>query len=696
MEATAKPLNLSAEGFQLGPTDEPMLPHPPLPRGITWEQVGTDEYHKAIAKDNRLARQYWAYYRQRPFSFLRECVRITNKDGQRVNLDITCPLYRRAQEWFAKNWLHQHYTTGRVRLVILKARQWGATTLACGLNCHQLVFNQHDLILEVADNKFGSQGILDMLRGMVNDLPEWLQPTLDRDSKNQLRLDGEFAANIGMGRFSKSAIIVDTAMNVRAGRKWTLKGYHGTEVAYWGENAGEVLDGCLAAVAKRGYSNVILESTAYGWGGTFFDMVRHAQLGKGAFRLVFIPWFAIDEYRLKPGDPALLETSGQVTDPMVLQVLIDKKRYAEADLDADEIALIEGCAKDRFGPVKAEQILWRRWMIDTDCRGDIQKFCQEYPATAEEAFLVTGEPTFSPSALVHQSVNSVKPPAWTGEMVVTKAADETPEQVEFREAHFGRVKVWDKPEDGHDYIVAGDFSEGDELIAGIESQGAEDVAPTKGKKTTRKGALPDRTAFFVLDRMTKKQVASAVGRFVPDEADEMFWALCQWYNGAMMVPEVNSAFGTSAVQFAIDKGYHRIYQRKVYDSVLACDVYKYGWITSRESRGIMFSTARGTLRQKRCIIQSQNTVDELMSMINARLPSGKMKEQAKSGSKDDDAIACVIALQVDRELGEAHAELEAAKRLLDPSHPDYAIWQTMLDESREKPEGFVISQYTRA
>ncbi len=67
-------------------------------------------------------------------------------------------------------------------------------------------------------------------------------------------------------------------------------------MAFW-PNADEHLAGVLQAVPNEKNTEVILESTANGVGGVFYDYVMDADAGRGDFELVFIPWFWQDEYR---------------------------------------------------------------------------------------------------------------------------------------------------------------------------------------------------------------------------------------------------------------------------------------------------------------------------------------------------------------------------------------------------------------
>ena len=136
-------------------------------------------------------------------------------------------------------------------------------------------------------------------------------------------------------------------------------------MAFWA-HADTHIAGVLQAVPDAPGTEVILESTANGVGGTFHKMWRDAETGAGDFIAIFVPWYWQEEYR----------------------------RPAPADfvLDAEEITY---AGLYRLSP---EQMVWRRAKI-AELR-DPALFMQEYPASAAEAFQNTGHDSYIPPSLV--------------------------------------------------------------------------------------------------------------------------------------------------------------------------------------------------------------------------------------------------------------------------------------------------------
>ena len=78
---------------------------------------------------------------------------------------------------------------------------------------------------------------------------------------------------------------------------------------------------------------------------------------------------------------------------------------AQEQWDDEELALQED-----YG-LEAAQLRWRRWCISANCGGDPDRFTQEYPALADEAFLASGRPVFASRALAKAYAAAKEPVA---------------------------------------------------------------------------------------------------------------------------------------------------------------------------------------------------------------------------------------------------------------------------------------------
>jgi hypothetical protein len=281
-------------------------------------------------------------------------LKIKAKSGQQLPL-----ILNKAQLYVHSRIEEQRERTGRVRALILKARQQGFSTyigarfynrasLYAGTNVYILTHEQ-----AATDNLFA------MVTRYHENNP--IRPTTGKANAKELifpKLDSGYA--------------VGTAGQKAVGRSKTIHLLHGSEVAFW-PNAKDHFAGIVQTVPDLPGTEIILESTANGVGGEFHEKWQLAEEGIGDYIAIFVPWFWSDEYRRPVPDG--------------FQVSYDKKEdqlYSEAEY------------QKAYG-LTDSQMAWRRAKI-ADLGEEL--FMQEYPATAEEAFQVTGHDSFIKSPLV--------------------------------------------------------------------------------------------------------------------------------------------------------------------------------------------------------------------------------------------------------------------------------------------------------
>ena len=286
-----------------------------------------------------------------PF-YAEHCLKIRPKAGGLVPLRLN-----RIQRTLHDRLEEQVRETGRVRALILKARQpgvstyvegryfWHVTKLA-GIQAFILTHAQ-----QATDNLFG------MAERFHENLPAPLVLHTGAANAKELSFDG-----------LDSGIMVSTAGAKGAGRAQTIQLFHGSEVAHW-PNAAEHAAGVLQAIPNAPGTEVILESTANGVGGLFYDMVKAVEANRSEYILIFIPWFWHDEYRADPPE-------GWTAPPEFIEYgaahEIDAQQLYWAWSKNGELAQACGASPD--------EICWL--------------FRQEYPALSAEAFQVSGHESY--------------------------------------------------------------------------------------------------------------------------------------------------------------------------------------------------------------------------------------------------------------------------------------------------------------
>lgn len=271
------------------------------------------------------------------------CLKIRTKSGQ-----IRPFILNQAQRHIHNRIEDQRRRTGKVRAIIVKGRQQGASTYIAGRfywrSSHRRGCRVYILTHEQAatDNLFG------MVDRYHEHCPALVKPLTGASNAKELsfpRLDSGYQ--------------VATAGAKATGRSNTIQMFHGSEVAFW-PNAADHFAGSIQAVPDEPDTEIILESTGNGLSGEFHKRATDALAGRGDYELIFVPWFWEDGYRREvPQDFALDE---------------EEAKYAD----------LHGC--------DLGQMAWRRAKIIE--LGDPMKFKQEYPATVTEAFQAVGHDSF--------------------------------------------------------------------------------------------------------------------------------------------------------------------------------------------------------------------------------------------------------------------------------------------------------------
>jgi hypothetical protein len=282
-------------------------------------------------------------------AFARERLRIRAKSGATVPL-----IFNRAQQFLHAKLEEQRAATGKVRALILKGRQQGCSTYVGGRFYHKVINGRGQRAFILTHEDQATQNLFDMVKRFQEHMPGDERPITGLANAKELifdALDGGYK--------------VGTAGTKGIGRSSTIQLFHGSEVGFW-PHADTHAAGVLQAVPDEPGTEAILESTANGLGNFFHQTWRDAENGKSDFQAIFIPWYWQEEYRIAA--PA----SFAPTD--------EEREYARLyDLDNDQLA-------------------WRRAKIIQ--LKDPSLFKQEYPATAAEAFQMSGHDSYIPPALI--------------------------------------------------------------------------------------------------------------------------------------------------------------------------------------------------------------------------------------------------------------------------------------------------------
>jgi hypothetical protein len=299
-----------------------------------------------LSDDQKALRQSWKDHLPK---FAEDCLYLKSKAGviERFRMNA-------AQQYIHQQLEAQKAKTGKVRALILKARQQGVSTYVGARFYHRSQFYAGTSVFILTHE----QDATDNLFGMVDRFHNYMHP--------DLRLKAG-AANAKQLLFpgADSGYSVGTAGTRAVGRSKTIQCLHGSECAFW-PNAAEHFAGLVQALPDLPDTEAILESTANGVGGEFHERWRQAESGDGDYIPVFIPWFISNEYERDV--PVGFELSDEEVQVATLYGLTERK------------------------------MAWRRAKLAE--LKDVALFQQEYPSCAADAFQTTGHESFIPSRTV--------------------------------------------------------------------------------------------------------------------------------------------------------------------------------------------------------------------------------------------------------------------------------------------------------
>lgn len=481
------------------------------------------------------------------------------------------------------------------RYIVLKARQMGLSTLFEGLIFQDTSTKENKNSLIIAHEENASSNLFQMSKLYYENLPELIRPMKKYANGKVLSFenpdgdDNEKAKNPGL----RSKISIATAGAGEVGRSATYHNIHASEVAFF-PDAKTTMLGLLQSVPDQPNTLVVLESTANGVGDWFHEMWGKAERGENEFTPIFLPWFIQPEYRREFASEAQKEQ------------FISEVSQTNKTMNGEEVRSYEWELKEKHN-LTWEQMNWRKHTIQNKCQGDDILFMQEYPCTAEEAFISSGRPKFSIRALrKYQTI--------TKEPIRRGYLQEKDGKVTFLDDSKGYISIWKEPEPNVNYAIGADVAEG--LASGDFSC-----------------ALVGSDEFDI--------VAMWHGHIDPDLYGEELVKLGKFYNQAYLGVE-NNNHGLTTLTTIKKREYWNIYFSKSHDKISENITQKMGWTTSIRTKPLMIDKLSEYVREHYIGIPSNQVISEMFTYVIEDNGS----TNAQSGCHDDTVMAGAILLQL--------------------------------------------------
>ena len=414
-----------------------------------------------------------------------------------------------------------------------------------------------------------------------------------------------------------------TLANPNAGRSGTYQVLIITEVAYLAEegvsNATNVLNGLLKCVPMEPDTIVAQESTAKGATGDFYDTFTKAltfeefKSGKNGYVKVFAAWYEFDDSRLDPSSEGI---------------------HSIDDLTEDESKLAAKWSLD------LAQVAWMRMSLRDECKGDWDRFCQDYPFDPESAFLKSGRCRFGADGLAYQDQVSLIRSRSHGVMEYNARAD----RVSFlpTNEHQARCIRWETPKDGCRYLITVD------PMTGASQTGGDD--PDSHSVLVHRAGYMERGQWVEPALVMRNMLVPDGKRFGCwwdiDVLEEEVWRMARYWH-AMIVPEMNMDRGM--VELLKLRGDVDIYQREIFNRREMTRTKALGWMTDVKTRPMIIESLARAIREAgrgdmsagyevRCPWAIQQMKDFIVK-TNGR-------SEATTGKHDDDVLAMAMGVQL--------------------------------------------------
>ncbi len=560
---------------------------------MNMEKPSSSDTHKVVEQFVRLRFRY-------DFAFWAAVlVYIKNKGGgEDVLFRLTRP-----QRRFVKTLEELRLAGKPIRLILLKARQWGgSTTSQLYMAWLQLVHKIGLNSLIIAHQGSASDEIMDMFNRMIENYPVSM---LHHIGESYAENEDKF---VGVGKSGSIRRVPQRNCKIKIGtaeRPDSCRGgdynlVHLSEVAYWkttdGKKPEDIVRSACSGVLLKPYTMIVYESTANGTGNFFQREYDAAKAGRSMFKAMFISWFDIDQYSMPFGSEE------------------EKKNFA--------ITLWENRNNANVMSDREENgaYLWKLWELGATLeainwyvheragKNSHSEMASEFPSDDVEAFVNSGNRVFD-DVLVDRLKKSCRPPRFIGD--VYGDADEGKEALKhlrFHEDKQGLLWIWEKPDIDPDEKILYRY-----LVT-------VDIGGRSNKADWSVIAVFDR--LYMIDGDKPSVVAQWYGHI---DIDLLAWKAAQiaaYYDNALLVIESNTLETHDKERYVegdqslfilnqIKEVYDNLYARRPSeDDIKEGKPRKYGFHTNVSTKPIIISTLVKVVREGMYVERDERCLNE--------------------------------------------------------------------------------------
>lgn len=502
-----------------------------------------------------------------------------------------------------------------IRLILLKARQWGGST------CTQMYFAWLQLVhkvglnsLIVAHVKDTSTEIKDMFDRMMNHYPlEMLYEMGASYNVNEPKMVGVGnSVNIHRIPQRNCKIKIGTAEKPESARGGDYNLVHCSEVAMWkktdGKTPQQIVRSACSGILLRPYTMIVYESTANGTGNFFHTEYLAAKEGKSQFTALFISWFDIEQYSMDFGKENIILPGIPTNIIDFCKWLYKNRNNRNVNSNREESGQYLYWLWEKGATLEA--INW--YIHERAGKSDHGEMASEYPSDDEEAFVHSGARVFD-KAKVNKLRKACKPPKFIGDVYAKgDEGEEALDDLHFREDSQGLLWIWEKPEIFEDEQVT------DRYLTIVDVGGRTSKA--------------DWSVIVVLDRywMMEGDKPTVVAQWYGHiDIDLLAWKAAQiaaYYDNSMLVIESNTIEthdkerhieGGDQSQFILNQlkeVYPNLYARKQSEEEINEGwPVKYGFHTNVATKPMIISTLVKVIREQLYVERDERCLDEYIT-----------------------------------------------------------------------------------
>lgn len=489
-----------------------------------------------------------------------------------------------------------------IRIVLLKARQWGgSTTSQLYMAWLQLVHKVGLNSLIIAHQGAGSDEIKDMFDRMIRNYPvEMLHKLGETYNENEPKL-------VGVGKSGSTHRVPQRNCKIKIGtaeRPDSCRGgdynlVHLSEVGLWkateGKKPEDIVRSACSGVLLRPYTMIVYESTANGTGNFFQREYDDAKSGKSQFEAMFVSWFDIEQYSLPIDDVEIFA-----------QMLYANRENDNVPSVREESGKYLWWLWEQGATLEAIN-----WYIQERAKyTDHGLIAAEFPSDDVEAFVHSGARVFD-KYKVEKLRPSCRPPRYIGEVYADEDEGKNAlKNLRFTEDKQGLLYIWEMPEIDDKEIVT------DRYVTIVDVGGRSNKA--------------DFSVILVLDRLFMAEggkptvVAQWYGHI---DIDLLAWKAAQiaaFYDNSLLVIESNTLethdkereVDGDQSQFILNQIkdiYPNLYARKQSEQAILEGLPKnYGFHTNIATKPMIISTLVKVIRENLYTERDARCLDEYL------------------------------------------------------------------------------------